>query len=51
MARSHVHRWFIAPALVLIVLILLLPIALAAAMSFTDYALGDPGFTWVGVEN
>ena len=40
MAR-YTHLWFIGPALILIVLILVLPILLATAMSFTDYALGN----------
>jgi multiple sugar transport system permease protein len=51
MQTSRAHLWFIGPALVLIVLILLLPILLALLMSLTDYALGNPGFNWVGVEN
>ncbi|MFQ6549412.1 carbohydrate ABC transporter permease [Aestuariibius sp. 2305UL40-4] len=51
MPGSRAHLWFIAPALILIVLILLLPIALAGAMSFTNYALGNPSFDWVGFEN
>ncbi len=51
MQNSRAHLWFIAPALILIFLILMLPIGLAAAMSLTDYALGNPGFNWVGLEN
>ncbi|MEL6101821.1 MAG: sugar ABC transporter permease [Pseudomonadota bacterium] len=48
---SRAHLWFIGPALALIVLILLLPIGLAGLMSLTDYALGNPSFNWVGLEN
>ena len=51
MPRSYAHLWFIAPALILIVLILLVPIGLAAAMSFTNYALGNPSADFVGFEN
>lgn len=40
-----------APALTLMVLILLVPIIVAAVLSFTDYSLGNPGFDWVGVQN
>jgi len=43
--------WLTAPALTLMVLILLLPVAVAGMLSFTDYSLGNPGFNWVGAEN
>jgi multiple sugar transport system permease protein len=44
--------WFLtAPALVLMGLILLGPVLVALVLSFTDYALGNPGFNWVGLEN
>ena len=32
-------------------LILLVPIIVAAVLSFTNYSLGNPGFDWVGVQN
>lgn len=51
MPRSFAHVWFIAPALALMVLILLLPIAIAGALSFTDYSLGGSSVDWVGTEN
>lgn len=51
MTRSYTHLWFVGPALALIVLILLLPILLATLMSFTNYALGNPSFDWVGIQN
>ncbi len=51
MPASRAHLWFIAPALILIVLILILPIILAAAMSLTNYSLGNPSFDWVWFEN
>ncbi|ARE39842.1 Sugar ABC transporter, permease protein [Rhodovulum sp. P5] len=51
MARSRAHLWFIGPALVLMVLILIVPIGIAAALSFTDYSLGNSGASFVGVEN
>lgn len=42
---------FVLPAIVLMVAILIVPILIAAGLSFTDYSLGNPGFDWVGVEN
>lgn len=41
----------LAPALVLMLAILILPVAVAAVLSFTDYTLGRPGLSWVGLEN
>ena len=40
-----------APALTLMVLILLVPICVAGVLSFTNYSLGNAGFDWVGTEN
>ena len=51
MPRSYAHMWFIAPALALMFLILLLPIGIAGALSFTDYSLGGSSMEWVGTEN
>ncbi len=48
---GRAHLWFVGPALILMVLILLLPIAIAAGLSLTDYALGSPGTEFVGLEN
>ena len=42
---------FTAPAVLLMVLILIVPIAVAFFFSFTDYSLGNRSFNWVGVEN
>ena len=42
---------FVTPAIVLMILILLLPILIAAGLSLTDYSLGNQGFNFVGVEN
>ncbi|MGE4327448.1 MAG: hypothetical protein AB7E21_15305 [Pseudodonghicola sp.] len=41
----------LSPALFLMLAILILPVAVAAVLSFTDYTLGRPGLTWVGLEN
>jgi multiple sugar transport system permease protein len=41
----------VAPALTLMALILLVPIIVAAVLSFTNYSLGNPSFDWVGVQN
>lgn len=50
--RPALTPWlFSAPAIVLMSVILILPILLAAYLSFTDYSLGNTGFNWVGVEN
>ncbi len=39
------------PALVLMIVLLILPVAIAAALSASDYALGNPDIGWVGTEN
>ncbi|QPH53654.1 carbohydrate ABC transporter permease [Pontivivens ytuae] len=49
--RTNAHLWFVGPALILMVLILLLPIGIAGGLSLTDYALGNPGANFVGLEN
>ena len=51
MTASRAAYWFVAPALVLMVLILLVPIGTAAALSFTDYSLGNAGTNFVAVDN
>lgn len=51
MTRSHAHIWFVGPALLLMFLILLLPIVIAFALSFTDYSLGNAGAEFVGAKN
>lgn len=43
--------WFIAPAVLLMLVILIVPVAVAAMLSFTDYSLGSGGFDWVGLKN
>ena len=40
-----------APALVLLILILIVPVGVAALLSFTDYTLGRPSIDWVGLRN
>ena len=42
---------FVAPAVLLMVLILMVPVVVAAILSFSNYSLGSPDFDWVGVEN
>lgn len=49
--NSRIHLLFVGPALALMVLILLLPIAIAAGLSFTDYSLAGSNSKWVGLEN
>lgn len=50
-AQQRVAWWLTAPALILMFLILLLPITIAALLSFTDYSLGNDTFNWVGIDN
>ncbi|WP_420568270.1 carbohydrate ABC transporter permease [Thalassovita sp.] len=40
-----------APALILMVVILLVPVLIAGILSFTNYSLGNSGFDWVGTGN
>lgn len=50
--RQGRTAWMLtAPALLLMVVILLAPVAIAAVLSFTNYSLGNPGFDWVGGKN
>lgn len=51
MVRSRAHAWFVAPAVILMLVILIAPVFIAATLSFTDYSLGNPSFEWVGWEN
>ena len=51
MPGSRAYLWFIGPAITLMVLILLLPIGIAGALSFTDYSLGNTSANFVGTEN
>ncbi|MES2193418.1 MAG: sugar ABC transporter permease [Pseudomonadota bacterium] len=54
-ARSH-HRArpalaMVAPAFILMCLLLLGPLLGVIALSFTDYQLGSPSFSWIGLAN
>lgn len=40
-----------APALILMAAILIVPVGVAAVLSFTDYTLGRPDLRWVGLDN
>lgn len=51
MRQSHASFWFVAPAIFLMVLLLIAPVFVAGALSFTDYSLGNPDFDWVGLKN
>jgi len=42
---------FVAPAVFLMLLILIAPVFVAAILSFTDYSLGNTGFNWIGIKN
>ena len=41
----------VAPALILMLLMLLGPLAAVIALSFTDYQLGAPSLSWIGLAN
>ncbi len=51
MPGSRAYLWFVAPALILMFTILLLPIGIAGVLSFTNYSLGNAGAEYVGFEN
>lgn len=51
MHRSNASVWFVAPAIILMILLLIAPVFVAAALSFTDYSLGNTDFNWVGLKN
>lgn len=54
-ARATKERragWLLtAPALLLMVAILLMPVVIAGVLSFTNYSLGNSGLDWVGTSN
>ncbi|MEL6819518.1 MAG: sugar ABC transporter permease [Pseudomonadota bacterium] len=51
MVRSRAHIWFAGPAILLMFVILILPIFIAAGLSFTNYSLGNDGAQFVGFQN
>ncbi|MEO1399223.1 MAG: sugar ABC transporter permease, partial [Pseudomonadota bacterium] len=51
MMRTSTPWWFVGPAVFLMLLILIVPILLAAGLSFTDYGLGNSTFNYVGWQN
>ncbi len=51
MHSSRSSIWFVAPAVLLMVLLLIAPVFVAATLSFTDYNLGNADFNWVGFKN
>lgn len=51
MIRSRAPVAFVAPAVILMFIILIAPVFVAGTLSFTDYNLGNPGFNWVGWKN
>ena len=51
MQSSSAPIWFVAPALILMCLLLLIPIVIAAGLSFTNYSLGSQSFEWIGFSN
>ena len=51
MQRSYASIWFVAPAVTLMIILLIAPVMVAAALAFTNYSLGNPSFEWVGLAN
>ncbi|MEO0542903.1 MAG: sugar ABC transporter permease [Pseudomonadota bacterium] len=51
MSPSRAHIWFAGPAILLMFVILILPIFIAAGLSFTNYSLGNDGAQFVGFQN
>ena len=51
MRRSFASMWFVAPAVILMIILLIAPIMVAAALSFTNFSLGSKSFEWVGLSN
>jgi multiple sugar transport system permease protein len=49
--QSPIAYALAAPALSLMLLMLLGPLAAVIALSFTDYQLGAPAFAWIGLTN
>lgn len=50
-ARQRTAWGLAAPAIFLMIVILLVPVLIAFMLSFTNYSLGNPGFDWVGMKN
>ncbi|MBO9452308.1 sugar ABC transporter permease [Tropicibacter sp. R16_0] len=51
-AQERRAAWSLtAPALILMVAILLLPVMVALVLSFTNYSLGNDSFDWIGTKN
>ena len=51
MSKFRSHFWFVVPAILLMIVILIVPIFVAGIFSFTDYNLGSPDFRWIGWKN
>ena len=49
--QARTALWLSLPAIGLMFIILIVPVAIAAVLSFTSYSLGNSGFDWVGWEN
>ena len=51
MQKSYAHIMFVTPAIILMLVILIIPVIVAATLSFTDYSLGNKTFNWVNWDN
>lgn len=52
LSREALTAWtFSAPAIFLMLVLLIGPVIMVVVISFTDYALGEPEWNWVGFDN
>lgn len=49
--QARAGTLLVSPAVILLVVILILPVAVAFVLSFSDYTLGRDTLAWVGIEN
>ncbi len=51
MNNTRASILFVAPAVLLMLIILIAPVFVAVTLSFTDYNLGNASFNWIGLDN
>ena len=49
--EALVDLWLAGPATLAIIVLIVVPVAMVAVLSLTDYQLGARGFEWIGLEN
>lgn len=48
---ARIAYGLVAPSVILLVLLVLVPIAVMIVLSFTGYRFGDPAIEWIGLQN